>query len=135
MDRFGDSIKNLELPSVSIPDGGKATWIYGAGACACLVVYGYRYGVRALREYWINKTNHPNRVDAGTSLDAVLYGSLKGVGKGIIPSLAWPALLASYGIIKVNEDRIKKEVQEELRVSQEQKNIKEYYDSQASNPQ
>ena len=108
MDRIGDSIKNIKI-DVS-PTGKNALIVYGAGAGACLVVYGYRYGVKALREYWIDKTRNPKRVDAGTSLDSVLYGSLKGVAKGLVPSVVWPALLTSYGIIKYNEDRIKSEI-------------------------
>lgn len=114
METFGDTMKNLEI---SIPDSGK---VYAIGGAMCLVVYGYRYGVRALREYWIENHKNPNRINAGTSLDAVLYGSLKGVAKGLVPSLVWPVLLSSYGIIKINETRIKSELEEEFKRTQKQ---------------
>ena len=106
-----ESFQNISIS----PTGKNALIVYGVGAGGCLLVYGYRYGVRALREFLIEKKNHPTRVEANTSLDAVLYGSLKGVGKGLIPSVFWPVLLSSYGIVKWNEEKIKQQLDEEFR--------------------
>ena len=64
MVRVAESLKNIDIS----PTGINSLIAYGAGAGSCLVGYGYRYGVKALREYWIDKTKNPNRVDAGTHL-------------------------------------------------------------------
>lgn len=111
-DEVGNTI-NDTIGSLS-PTTTNVLIAYGVGAGACTLVYGYRYGVKALRQFFIDKKENPNRVEAGTSLDAVLYGSLKGVGKGIVPSVFWPVLLSSYGIVKWNEENIKLQVDKEF---------------------
>ena len=93
--------------------------------------YGVRKGIRGLREYHIEqeqkkekKERNPSLhqgvdVNPETALDRVLFESLKGCGKGIIPSLVWPAHLGAYAIVKWKEDQIVAEVREEIKKSKE----------------
>ena len=84
MDRITQSFQNIDL---SVQTTTKNVLIvYGTEAGICAIVYGYRYGVKALRQFFINEKQNPQKVEASTPLDAVLYGTLTGVAKGFIPS-------------------------------------------------
>lgn len=87
---------------------------YGVGAGLCVLVYGMRKGIRGLRQYHIEKEEKPDKVEAETAMDRVLFESLKGCAEGIIPSLFWPAHLGAYVIVKWKEEEIVKQVRKEL---------------------
>jgi len=120
MDAINDAI-NDAMDKMSTRVTGLCEWspsklalLYFTGSGICMIVYGYREGVKALRTYLIDEEKNKTRVNSETSIDAVLYGTLNGMGKGMIPSFVWPILLSSYAIIRYNESRIRLDIENQL---------------------
>jgi len=95
------------------PNAKTSLMLYGIGAGLCLLVYGWRGGTTALRQFHIDKKKD-NRVEAKDKTDRVLYGSLYGVGRGIVPSFFWPAHLGAFGMVMLMDKRIEAQVKKEL---------------------
>ena len=104
------------------PTTKKVLICYGVGSAVCMALYGYRYAKQALREYHIKKRKKGHKVEAGTKRDVILWGSLYGVVKGLIPSFFWPMIFTSYGIMICTEESILKELDNEL---EEEKKLNE----------